>query len=264
MIKDSLMTAEGLDLLASGPLRDVRVDLTTRCNLRCVYCAVSQPFYKGEDMEPAILNRLVTELPGFVGNAVVAVNGHGETTAMAGWVDFCRGLLEAGLKLTIITNLARHYTAEEMETLARFHTVQVSIDTFKPDLLKALRRKASVAMIKENIAGIRQAAGQMGLPEPVLALSCGLYDLNTPDIGHFAEEAIGLGVKGITFWNLVKYPDLPDVNNVSPLDALSVEALAPRLESIRSALDLLTRAGIGVLVAGDFLTPLMQRAGQHD
>jgi sulfatase maturation enzyme AslB (radical SAM superfamily) len=52
------------DLLAPGLISEVRIDPTTRCNLRCVYCAVSQPDYNGEDMGTAVLERAVPAILG--------------------------------------------------------------------------------------------------------------------------------------------------------------------------------------------------------
>src|SRR5262245_27101486 len=66
--------------------------VTTRCNLRCTYCAVSLPGYSGEDFDVAGFDRLVD---GFAKASVnlVQISGHGETTMIPGWERLCEALL---------------------------------------------------------------------------------------------------------------------------------------------------------------------------
>ena len=115
-----------IELLAPGPLQQIRLDLTTRCNLRCVYCAVSQITYRGEDMPVELAHRATDHIAQIARNRnqrphVVDVNGHGETTFMHGWVDVCNSLLDHNLSLSITTNLAKAYSQEELEVLAAFN-----------------------------------------------------------------------------------------------------------------------------------------------
>jgi molybdenum cofactor biosynthesis enzyme MoaA len=46
-------------LLGPGPIQQLRLDVTSRCNLRCVYCAVSHPKYRGLDMSDAIVRQSI-------------------------------------------------------------------------------------------------------------------------------------------------------------------------------------------------------------
>jgi sulfatase maturation enzyme AslB (radical SAM superfamily) len=76
------------DLLAPGPIHEIRLDLTMRCNLRCVYCLVSQPWYDGQDMTSEVLEKAVPGILQIAAHNQVGclnVNGHGETTFIEGW-----------------------------------------------------------------------------------------------------------------------------------------------------------------------------------
>src|SRR5260370_29161219 len=78
------------DLLGPGPIREVRLDLTTRCDLRCVYCAVSQPWYDGADMGTEVLQKAVPAILQIAAHNQLeyfSVAGHGETTFMPGWAE---------------------------------------------------------------------------------------------------------------------------------------------------------------------------------
>src|SRR5229473_3618387 len=125
------------DLLASLPPREIRLALTTRCNLRCVYCAVSQSTYQGSDMPADLAHQATAEILKIAHDhelRAVHVNGHGETTFVPGWVDICKPLLLEKLPLWIISNLAKVFSTEELEVLGQMHTIAVSIDTADPDL----------------------------------------------------------------------------------------------------------------------------------
>lgn len=250
------------DPAAPGELRDVRVDINERCNLRCVYCAVSQPGYAGVEMAPETLEAIVRALS-FESNIThIAVNGHGETTYHPGWREFCERLLAQRLPLSIITNFARRYADEELDVLSRFSVVQISIDSADPDLLGEIRRRVDLGTITLNLARLRATALARQRPLPTLAFSCGLYDRNVLGLERLAWLAVACGVRLVTFWNLVKYPDVPGSANVSPLAALESTALVRALDAVDRAIDILTRHGIEVDVAGSFLDDLRARAGR--
>src|SRR5213079_2481089 len=50
-----------LDLLASDRTQVAHLEFTSRCNLRCVYCAVSQPTYSGRDLEHEQLESIIAD-----------------------------------------------------------------------------------------------------------------------------------------------------------------------------------------------------------
>jgi MoaA/NifB/PqqE/SkfB family radical SAM enzyme len=244
-------------LLDPLPATCVRVAMTTACNLRCVYCAVSAPDWEARHIAGHLVERVPREVaevaePG----ATILVNGAGETTFMPGWQGACAALMEAGLPLGMTTNLARIYSDDDIALLARFRVLLVSIDSFDDALIRSIRRKVSVERVRGNVARIRQAAEDAGRPSPEIRLSCGLYDRNTPELTRFAEAAVELGVTGVTFWNLDAHDALPTAGLVTPLYELAAEDLAPRLREIAAALSVLEAAGVEVEIAGDFLAPL--------
>src|SRR5438094_849391 len=147
-----MQTEIARDLLVSLPAREVRLSLTTRCNLRCVYCAVSQSTYQGTDMTTDMAHQATAAILSIARDhrlRAVHVNGHGETTFVQGWVDVCRPLLDENLPLMIITNLAKVFSTEELELLGQMDSIAVSVDTADPELLRRLRRKVDLNRIIE-------------------------------------------------------------------------------------------------------------------
>jgi len=259
------------DLLNPGWLSEVRIDLTTRCNLRCVYCAVSQFTYQGADMPLELAERAVKWIGDLAEDNIfpsVHINGHGETTFLPKWVEICSSLLRQDIPLLMTTNLAKQFSAEELDVLAQMDTIMVSIDTADPELLRRLRRKVSLAHIEDNIRNIRKAATALRTRAPLFRISCGLYDKNTLAIEGLAQFAIEHNFQGVGFWNLSswsfdKFPyentDVPVSDRAYPLDDLQVEELRPRLAAIRNAIELLKSHGIEVHINGDFISSLSER-----
>ena len=192
-------------LLDPGPITDIRLDLTTRCNLRCVYCAVSQPDYIGEDMDSAVVQAATTfirQMSRYQMISGVGINGHGETTFVPGWTEACRDIVALGLPVNIISNLAKAFTAEELDALGSLHTISVSIDTADRGLLQRIRRRVDVRQIITNIIAIRAAAMRRNRPSPQFQFFCGLYDKNSLQVQELAWLAVALNIQKVQFWDL--------------------------------------------------------------
>jgi MoaA/NifB/PqqE/SkfB family radical SAM enzyme len=258
-------------LLSPGPLEKLRLDLTTNCNLRCVYCALSQSTWQGADM-PADVSRAaitaVTRMARLHPIDEVHINGHGETTFLEGWEKICQSLLDENLPLLITTNLAKQYSNPEFEVLARMNVIMVSIDSCDPDLLRRMRRKVDVRQIVMNIQMIRTTALRLGLAPPSFNFSCGLYDQNSLLIEDFARFAVTLGINIVGFWNLATWhheqlpyenTDVPESDRAYPLDNLSPEELRPRLEAIQRAISILNANGVSVEINGNFIETLSRQ-----
>lgn len=242
-------------------LEYLRVDITTDCNLRCVYCAVSQPGYVGTRMPDEALDtvrRLALETSRL---KTVMVNGHGETTTHPAWMSFCEPLLERGLRLTIISNLAKDFSAAEIGCLARFHAIQLSVDSADPLEVRTVRRKARLEHLLFNITRIRMAAREQQVRGPNIQFSCGVYDRNSAGLPDYARMAVAMKIHAVTFWNLVKYPDIPGAVNVQAVDTSNRRDLVFVIERLEEACSILDQAGIRYEIAGEFLKEWKSLAG---
>jgi MoaA/NifB/PqqE/SkfB family radical SAM enzyme len=258
------------ELLTRGLIQEARLELTTHCNLRCVYCAVSQSYYRGVDMPADLAQRAIPLIADLASSKLgaVHVNGHGETTFLSGWTETCQTLLDHALPVAMTSNLAKEYSEKELRVLACMNFINVSIDTSDRDLLRRLRRKVDLNRIVTNIKLIRETARQLHRSEPKFLFSCGLYDQNTLQIDEFAKFAVDLGIQTVGFWNLstwsanefpYEYTDVPVSDRAYPLDTLSDAELRPRIDAIQRALDILKINGVNAYINGDFVTPLIER-----
>ena len=162
----------------------MRISITDRCNLRCVYCMPAEgvkSMSHGEILSYEELERLASAAS-LAGIRRVRLTG-GEPLVRRGAVDFVRMLsaVEPGLKISLTTNgvlLARYAGALKDAGLRR---VNVSIDSLDPGVYRSITR---VGELEEAVAGLR-AAIDAGL-EPVKINVVVLRGLNDDPL-PFAE-----------------------------------------------------------------------------
>jgi hypothetical protein len=259
------------DLLEPGPIKRVRIDFTTACNLRCVYCAVSGPNYAAAEMPAEVVNRVVANISAIQRHnalATIMVNGHGETTSIDNWPRLIEPLLQTGIPVAMQSNFAKPFSADELSTLSRMAYIVVSIDSADRQMLMKIRRSVDVRQIVFNIAQVRATAVDSDRLPPEFHFASGLYDKNTLDIGDVVRLGLARDVNAFLFWNLERYPDVeatvPEHDRVKRLDDLPNEQLRPRIEAIQKSIGLLKRHGVGVVVSGNFIDSLARRVGLNE
>jgi len=141
----------------------LRVSVTDRCDLRCVYCMAEHMTFlpKAEVLTLEELDRLASTFIG-MGVRKLRLTG-GEPLVRKGFMGLVEGLsrhLRSGAldELTLTTNGTR--LAAHAADLARLgvRRINVSLDTLKPDLFKRLTRGGDVAQVIGGI-GAALAAG---------------------------------------------------------------------------------------------------------
>ena len=209
--------------MISTPARSPKsayIEITSRCNLRCVYCAVSQPEYVGKDMEADLFDDVVRILK-TRGVEFIVVSGHGETTMVPGWHHRVNELVAAGLKLHIITNFARLLSPDELAAMARIRQITISIDTHRPELLRRIRRRVSLGNILINMTNTAAKATELGLLPPKFVWNCVMTDKVAADFIDYLRFGLTLGIEDFFVSNLTKHDDIAggaeNVNHVTTL-----------------------------------------------
>lgn len=232
------------NLLESPVIGIATIEFTSRCNIRCVYCASSQSDYRGTNIEPGILENISASLnTENVRN--VNVNGHGETTIYKNWRLYCDKMLDRGLRLDITSNFAREFANDELKTLSRFNNITVSCDTADPVLFKKLRRGADIHTLCLNIMRIMEMALQENRQPPSFSFNCVVSDQNALSLLDFAMFAKELGIRHINFCSMKKYPDLVGCLNPVHITEMPAALLPDVKASFERSLDFLKKAHIG-------------------
>jgi MoaA/NifB/PqqE/SkfB family radical SAM enzyme len=229
---DSIPVLAQSQLAESFRLFNAHIEFTSNCNQRCVYCAVSQPGYKGRDMPSPLLDQAIASL-GQMGLKRAICNGHGENTMIPGWHQLVGRLQQSGARCSIITNSSHLFSADELEVLLTFSEITISCDTADPQLFKAMRRGGDFRNILWNMNALQSLALQRGLTPPAVQWSCVLSDRNLFELHSFVSAGITAGVSGFQFCHLIPYPKPPGTE----LELLPPERFSP--EQARRALDVL-------------------------
>jgi MoaA/NifB/PqqE/SkfB family radical SAM enzyme len=207
------------DHLLEPGLRYLMLELTSRCNLRCVYCAVSQPDFHGLDITLGF-ERLRAELSS-EGPIEIQMNGHGETTIVRNWEVLARELIEDGHRLSLTSNLAIPLREEELAVIRNMQRVTVSLDTCDPELLARLRRGSRLEKIQANLQRIRAVPGA-----PYVAINCTFTDQVMEGLPALVEWAAAHDLQCVALTNLVEYPQIdPDMSVRHPAEVDPQRAL---------------------------------------
>jgi GTP 3',8-cyclase len=217
----------------------LRVSVTDRCDLRCVYCMSEHMTFlpKVEVLTLEELDRIASTFVG-LGTRKLRITG-GEPLVRKGVMDLIRSLgrhLKTGAldEITLTTNGTRLTEFAAPLAEAGVRRINVSLDTLKPDLFRALTRGGDLAKV---IAGI-DAAQAAGLRVKINAVA--LRRDNAAELPSLIRWAHARGAD-VT---LIETMPMGEVEADRTDQYLSLTALRAELESFWTLTDLpLTTGG---------------------
>ncbi len=143
----------------------------------------------------------------------VRITGHGETTMLSDWVQTARQLLGRGFAVTTNTNFLRDYSDEEIDTLSRFRSLEISCDSADAEILEKVRRGVRLDRIEANMARIVAVCERDNREPPYFNISCTLTDLCIDGLPDLVRAAVRHRADAMAVVNLERYPspkkDLP-------------------------------------------------------
>lgn len=232
---------------AKGALRDqlgrtvryVRLSVTDRCDLRCVYCMAEHMTFlpKAQMLTLEELDRIASVFVG-LGARKLRLTG-GEPLMRKGVMDLVRNLarhLGSGAldELTLTTNgtRLREFAPELVSSGVR--RVNVSMDTLRPEVFHRLSRGGNLSTVQDGIA----AAQAAGLSVKINAVA--LRDSNADEI----PELVAWAHERHCDLTLIETMPLGEVDIDRTNEYLSLRDVRARLESFWSLEDLpLTTGG---------------------
>jgi cyclic pyranopterin phosphate synthase len=214
-------------------VRYLRLSVTDRCDLRCVYCMAEHMVFlpKAELLTLEELDRVATAFVG-LGTRKLRITG-GEPLVRKGVMDLIRGLsrhLATGAldELTLTTNGTRLADFADEIAAAGVRRINVSLDTLKPDLFRTLTRGGDLAKV---LAGI-EAAQAAGLSVKVNAVA--LARDNATEIPGLIAWAHGRGLD----LTLIETMPMGEIDADRTDQYLSLQAVRRELESFWTLTDL--------------------------
>ena len=142
------------------PISYLRISVTDRCNLRCVYCMPPEgvPWRPHEGILRYEEIETIVQAAAELGISKVRLTG-GEPLVRAGFVDLVRDLARLpGIDdLAITTNgiLLSRYAADLAE--AGLHRVNVSLDTLRPARFQRITRRGRLEDVLTGMEAAREA-----------------------------------------------------------------------------------------------------------
>jgi cyclic pyranopterin phosphate synthase len=240
-------------------VRYLRLSVTDRCDLRCVYCMAEHMTFlpKAEVLTLEELDRVASAFVG-LGTRKLRLTG-GEPLVRKGMIDLVRRLsrhLANGAldELTLTTNGTQLRPFAQQLADAGVRRINVSLDTLKPDLFRRLTRGGDVAKVLDGIA----AAQAAGLAVKINAVA--LKDANAAEIPDLIRWAHGQGCD----MTLIETMPMGEVDVDRTDEFLSLKDVRRELESFWTLEDLPLSTGgparyVRVVETGGrlgFITPL--------
>lgn len=216
----------------------LRLSVTDRCDLRCVYCMAEHMVFlpKADLLTLEELDRVATTFVG-LGTRKLRITG-GEPLVRKGLMDLIRSLgrhLASGAldELTLTTNGTRLAEFAGELAGAGVKRINVSLDTRKPELFKTLTRGGDLAKVLAGIAAAQAAGLQVKINAVALA-----HD-NAAELPELIAWAHGEGL-GIT---LIETMPMGEVDADRTDQYLSLAAVRRELESFWTLTDLSLSTG---------------------
>jgi organic radical activating enzyme len=216
-----------IKLEQSGKLHHAMVEVTTSCQMRCVYCAVSGENWKPQTLDPEKYDQIIENLIQLKTKSVI-LHGHGETTIIENWDLIAQKFIDAGFQLSICTNLSKNYTDKEFAILSKFNQITVSLDTINPTTFKQLRRGGDIRHIIYNMMRIKAINNNIKWIWSSVACDKSIWSLL--DLINFG---ISLGVGTFCLCNLTIEPGVT-LKHLSELEKNEAEKALAILDKIEA------------------------------
>jgi GTP 3',8-cyclase len=181
------------DLLAR-PLRNLRLSVTDRCNLRCAYCMPEEEYAWLPREHILSFEEIASLVEVFSGLGVDKVRLTGGEPLLRKDLDRLVAMLASNGRLrdlALTTNGV--LLAEQAGALraAGLHRVTVSLDTLRPERFKALTRRDTHARVLEGIEAVGRA-GWRGLKIDTVVIR-GVNDDELVDLIEYGRGGGGGG-----------------------------------------------------------------------
>ncbi len=230
---------------AAASLRNVTLNVTFDCKLRCVYCPTISPDWHGVDADAAFLEEMLF----FIRDnrvAEVSFGMWGDTLAMPDWYRIAEKLRPLGVRMNIHSAFNRLLDDAEVDILSSFSTIMMSIDTPRIAVQKEIRKGLDVRTLIYNLHQIRARALERG-ERPRIEWTCVLTDRIAQHVPELVGFALSNGIDHLAFNDLGQYEDLNHgLRNVFELRG---ESLIRAIDAIERAMALAQRKGLSIHMA---------------
>lgn len=205
------------------PLTSLRISVTDRCNLRCLYCMPEDEYVWLRRDDLLSFEELSQTVDHFLALGLERIRLTGGEPLLRRNLPHLVELLisKPGLREVALTtnglHLARHASSLFEAGLSR---VTVSLDTLSPERFKRLARRQN---LEDVLAGIAAVAHTPGLKFDTVVLA----DENDQELPRLLEFAAQVGAEA----RFIEYMDVGGATRWSPNRVVTASEMLARLES---------------------------------
>jgi cyclic pyranopterin phosphate synthase len=168
--------------------KDLRISVTDRCNMRCIYCMPEEgvTFRPREEILTFEEIARVAEVAYSLGIRSVRLTG-GEPLLRRDVVELVRQVASVGFSdLSLTTNGLRLAPLAHDLAQAGLHRVNISCDSLRPDRFAEIRRRGDLATVLEAM-DVAEDAGLLPVKVNVVVIA-GVNDDEVLDFAQFARR----------------------------------------------------------------------------
>ncbi len=183
--------------------REIQVEVTGACNLRCRMCLVSYRPALGKtsgSMSFEAFRALVDELPDLES---VTMQGLGEPLLAPDFFQMLEYLAERRIRVGFNTN-ATLLTRDRAERLVALGVewLHVSIDGATAPTYEAIRHRSRFDLVRRNVEGLVEVMRDAGVEKPALEVVFVAMRRNVHELADVVRLAADLGIRKVWVQNL--------------------------------------------------------------
>ena len=189
-----------LDLTKVHAYSWMAISFTNRCNLSCIYCVQSvhkdtNPYFKMDF--PYEYAEKTLDLFASQGIKKFSTCVEGEATIYRNWYDTFSAFHKKypDIELWMTTNLNRKYSDDELELLANYTVLDISIDSIDSQVYSELRVNGRLELLLKNLELIEEKVRMLGIEGPSISLHAVVSDKTWRGMEALADFAFSHGYK---------------------------------------------------------------------
>lgn len=190
---------------SSPPVR-AQIEVTNRCNLRCVMCPLSDPDYAPEGGYRHLTVEAFGTLLDHLGNpSSISLQGLGEPLLNPWLPELVALATLRGLTVSFVTNgmlLTQQKARQLIE--AGLHRVVFSVDGSSEATFQTIRRGGQLERLLQNIRGFVEVRDQHSVARPEVGVMTVAMKENQHEIPEIIEQLSAIGVHDFTVKHILE------------------------------------------------------------
>jgi len=242
------------DLTEAPKNMNIFLELTDQCNLDCSHCI--SVINHGVKRKSAVIDHkedllgLCADILTY-GLKAICIHGLGEPTIVPYWTEVADFFIKNNVPTGIQSNFAKRFSEHEIDTLANFSNLRISLDAATHDLCRQLRGGLNLDRLLGNLARIKARCLHKKQPSPFLAASIVLSKQNIDELEALFWLLHAVGIRHIDMQPLFiqSRTDVRTDNGMElrQLDQMTVEEKDKTVCIIRNVIELGQANGIPVI-----------------